>query len=238
MTQKPLAYEAFQELADDYAAHVDTKPHNAYYDRPAMLSLLPDVRGRRVLDVGCGPGVYAEALVARGASVVACDVSERMLELADQRLRGTVDLRCVDLAQPLTMFGAEEFDVVNAPLCLDYIADWQSLFVEFLRVLKPSGVLIYSCGHPSFDAEYFNTNTYFSVEFVECTWTGFGKDVRMPSYRRSLEEFIMPVIHAGFMLERVHEPRPTSEFKLADPVRHESLMHRPSFLCIRARKQA
>ena len=103
MNQKPLAYEAFQELADTYAAHVDTKPHNAYYDRPAMLSLLPDLSGRRVLDAGCGPGVYAEALVARGASVVACDMSERMLELADQRLGGTVDLRCIDLAKPLTV---------------------------------------------------------------------------------------------------------------------------------------
>ena len=51
-----------------------------------MLSLLPDVLGQMVLPVGCGPGVYAEVLVARGAGVVPCDVSERMLKLANPRL--------------------------------------------------------------------------------------------------------------------------------------------------------
>ena len=39
MTEKPLAYDAYESLAEDYAARVDTKPHNAYYDRPAILSL-------------------------------------------------------------------------------------------------------------------------------------------------------------------------------------------------------
>ena len=53
---KPLALEAFEQLAEAYARLVDTKPHNAYYERPATLSLLPDVAGLRVLDAGCGPG--------------------------------------------------------------------------------------------------------------------------------------------------------------------------------------
>ncbi len=237
MTEKPRAYAAYQELAEAYAAHIDTKPHNAYYDRPAMLSLMPEVRGKSVLDAGCGPGVYAQELVQRGARVVACDVSERMLALAEQRLGTTVELRLVDLTQPLTMFAAESFDLVNAPLCLDYIADWQALFTEFRRVLKPGGGLVFSCGHPAFDAEYFETDNYFAVEAVESTWTGFGKSVRVPSYRRSLEEIIMPVIRSGFLLDKVHEPQPTAEFKAADPIRYQNLMHRPGFLCVRALKQ-
>ena len=76
---KPIAYEAYQELAELYAARVERKPHNAYYERPAMIAMWPDVRGKRVLDAGCGPGVYAELLLRRGAIVTAIDVSERML---------------------------------------------------------------------------------------------------------------------------------------------------------------
>jgi 2-polyprenyl-3-methyl-5-hydroxy-6-metoxy-1,4-benzoquinol methylase len=53
---RPIALEAYEELAESYAALVDTKPHNALYERPATLSLLPEVRGKRVLDAGCGPG--------------------------------------------------------------------------------------------------------------------------------------------------------------------------------------
>lgn len=241
MANKPLAYEAYQELADAYAAKIDTKPHNAYYDRPAMLSMLPDIQRKKVLDAGCGPGAYTQTLAERGAMVVACDASERMLQLAAERLNKLAfadppELRQLDLTQPLSMFQDEEFDVVNAPLCLDYIADWKSLFLEFHRILKPGGVFLFSCGHPAFDAEYYDTKAYFSVEPVQCTWRGFGKHVLMPSYRRSLEEVMTPIIEARFYLEKVLEPRPTEDFRFADPVRYASLMHRPGFLCVRTRK--
>lgn len=236
MTKKPIAYDAYQELADHYASHIDTKPHNAYYDRPAMLSLLPEVAGKRVLDAGCGPGVYAEELAKRGASVVSIDASDRMLELAQKRLQDSVELRLVDLTKPLDMFSDQEFDVVNAPLCLDYIEDWTTLFGELHRILKSGGTFLFSVGHPFFDADYFKTDQYFSVEQVECTWTGFGIDIRMPSYRRSLEEVIMPVLNAGLILEQVLEPLPTEAFKSADPRRYKILMHRPSFLCIKAKR--
>ena len=241
MTVKPHAYDAYQELASAYAEKIDTKPHNAYYERPAMLALLPEINGKQVLDAGCGPGVCAQELVARGATVTACDTSDRMLGFAAQRLQaeleaGKVCLEQVDLSQPLTMFRERTFDLINAALCLDYIEDWRSLFAEFGRLLKPEGVVLFSCGHPAFDAEYFETKNYFSVEAVDCTWKGFGKKVRMPSFRRSLEEIVAPVIEAGFKLERIHEPLPTQDFKAADPIRYRKLMQRPGFLCVRARK--
>ncbi len=235
MTRKPIAYDAYQELADHYAAIIDTKPHNAYYDRPAMIGLWPELDGKRVLDAGCGPGVYTESLLERGAVVTSIDVSDRMIELARQRLGPEADLQLVDLTQPLDMFRDREFDFVNAPLCLDYIDDWRSLFCEFKRILKPDGQFQFSCGHPAFDAEYFETEDYFSVERVECTWTGFGKNVVMPSYRRPLQEVLMPLIDSGFQIEQVVEPQPTDQFRQADLKRFNALMHRPGFLCVRAK---
>lgn len=233
---KPLAYEAYQQLADAYADKVPTKPHNAYYDRPAVLSLLPDIAGKKVLDAGCGPGVYAAELVSRGAQVVAGDVSERMLEHARRRLADTALVLRVDLEQPLTMFQAEEFEVVLAPLCLDYLQDWPSVLSEFHRVLRPGGKLIASTGHPMFDAEYFQTDRYFEVEQVECDWTGFGKKIRVPSFRRSLQLHLMAFIQAGFVFEQILEPLPTQEFQQSDPVRYDRLLHRPAFLCVRVGK--
>jgi ubiquinone/menaquinone biosynthesis C-methylase UbiE len=233
---KPLAYDAYQELADHYAAKIETKPHNAYYERPAMLEMMPDLRGKRVLDAGCGPGVYAESLVNRGAMVVAIDMSDRMLELARERLGSKADLRLVDLSQPLSMFSNESFDFINAPLCLDYIQDWRQLFAEFHRILSPGGGFQFSCGHPAFDAEYYNTSSYFSVEQVEATWKGFGKEVVMPSFRRSLQEIMMPLIETGFSLQKVIEPLPTAEFRQADPLRFSTLSRRPAFLCVQAKR--
>jgi SAM-dependent methyltransferase len=201
-----------------------------------MIAMWPDLRDKRVLDAGCGPGVYAELLLARGAKITAVDVSDRMLELARNRVGKDVDFRLVDLTQPLVMFPDQTFDFINAPLCLDYIEDWRSLFAEFKRILKPGGLFQFSCGHPAFDAEYYDTNKYFSIEQVKCTWRGFGKVVVMPSYRRSLQEMLMPLMETGLALEKLVEPLPTEEFRQSDPKRFQSLMHRPSFLCIQAKR--
>jgi ubiquinone/menaquinone biosynthesis C-methylase UbiE len=86
MQDEPIALEAYTRLGDAYSAHIDTKGHNAFYDRPGVLSLLPPVEGKRVLDVACGPGAYTEWLVSHGAEVVGIDVCPRMLELARLRL--------------------------------------------------------------------------------------------------------------------------------------------------------
>src|SRR5687768_2819173 len=102
MTDKPIAFDAYETLAEAYAAAIDTKPHNAYYERPATLSLMPEVKGKRVLDAGCGPGIYSEWLIEHGAEVVAVDASPKMIELAKQRLGPTTDVRQADLSKPLT----------------------------------------------------------------------------------------------------------------------------------------
>lgn len=69
--EEPIALEAYEKLAERYAALIDTKAENAYYERPATLSLLPDVKGKRVLDAGCGSGLYSEWLLDHGAEVEA-----------------------------------------------------------------------------------------------------------------------------------------------------------------------
>lgn len=237
MADKPIAYDAYQQLADDYARNIDSKPHNAFYDRPAMLSLLPDVQGWRVLDVGCGPGAYTEALLERGAVVTAVDISPKMLEHAKRRVGERAKFLQLDLTQPMEPFFSDgTFDLINAPLCLDYIEDWRTLFRQFHRVLDTAGLFLFSCGHPAFDAEYFRTEQYFSVEPASSVWTGFGNPVEVPCYRRSMEEVIMPVLDSGFRLIRLHEPLPTEQFRKADPVRYQRLMHRPGFLCVVAQK--
>jgi SAM-dependent methyltransferase len=52
----PIARDAYERLASGYDREGETKPSNAYLERPATLSLLPDVDDERVLDAGCGAG--------------------------------------------------------------------------------------------------------------------------------------------------------------------------------------
>jgi SAM-dependent methyltransferase len=236
--QKPIAQDAYDDVAEAYAALVDTKPHNAYYERPATLSLLPDVNGKRVLDAGCGPGVYAEWLVAHGGIVVAFDANEKMVRLARQRLGEKAQVMQANLELPLDFLADGSFDVVVAPLVMDYVKAWESAFREFHRALKPGGCLVFSMEHPyaKFD-DHRETSNYFNVEMVEYTWKGFGKPVRMPSYRRPLSGVINPLLRTGFILDQILEPLPTEEFREQDPKNYEALMCSPGFMVVRALKE-
>jgi SAM-dependent methyltransferase len=234
--ETPLAFDAFEALAEAYAAVVDTKPHNAYYERPATLSLLPEVKNKRVLDAGCGPGVYSAWLIENGAEVVAVDASRKMTELARRKLGDEVQIFQADLGKPLDFLENSGFDMVLSSLVLDYIEDWRATFAEFHRVLRPGGHLVFSVGHPHSDYKYFRSTNYFATELVGSEWKGFGETrVYMPTYRRSLSEVINPLVETGFHVEKIVEPRPTEEFREAAPEKYEELMREPVFLCVRAR---
>jgi SAM-dependent methyltransferase len=215
--------DAYDQLAATYAARIDSNLYNAQYERPATLSLLGEVRGLRVLDAGCGPGVYAEWLAVRGAEVLAFDASAAMVRLA------------ADLGQPLTFAPDGAFDLVLSALALDFVADWDAVFGEFHRVLAPQGQLVFSVNHPLHDAVDFATENYFAAEAVT-VWYGSLGGVGVPTWRRPLDAIIAPLLLASFTLERLLEPEPTEAFRATDPERAAALLRRPMFLCIRARK--
>ena len=182
MSDKPIALDAYERLAEAYASVIDTKPHNAYCERPATLSLLPEVGGKRVLDAGCGPGVYSEWLIRHGAQVVAVDASPKMIELAKRRLGGEVDVRQADLAKPLAFLDTSSFDIVLSSLVLEYVEDWGNTLSEFYRVLRPAGHFVFSVTHPLFDYLYFKSDNYYKTELVTGEWRGFeGVRVSMPA---------------------------------------------------------
>ncbi len=235
--QQPVAQRAYSQLAETYAKLVDTKPFNAYYERPATLSLLPEVRGKRVLDAGCGPGSYAEWLVEHGAEVVSFDANPKMVRLARQRLGNRAKVLQARLEDPLDFASDISFHIALAPLVMDYVKDWEPVFKEFFRVLQPGGCLVFSMEHPY--GKFYShqaTSNYFETHLVEFTWHGFGKPVVVPSFRRPMSDVINPLMAVGFMLDYLLEPLPTKDFKQADPEEYAKLMRSPRFMCIRALK--
>ncbi len=230
-----IAYDAYEKLADAYAEQIDTKPHNAYLERPATVSLLPDVSGKIVLDAGCGPGFYSEWLVGCGARVIAVDASPRMVEHARRRLGDSAKVRLHDFREPLEFLGDCFVDVVLASLVLDYIEDWTPVLREFRRVLRPHGVLVFSVGHPAIEFILKKgLEDYFRVERVEMWWRTWGEPLLMPSYRRPLQSMTESLFEAGFLIEKIIESRPTLDYKEADPEGYEKVSKRPSFLCVKA----
>jgi ubiquinone/menaquinone biosynthesis C-methylase UbiE len=235
----PVSREAYDKLASSYSARAPTKPHNAYYERPATLSLLGDVRGRRVLDAACGPGIYAEILADRGAEVVGFDASEKMVALARERLRGRMEVRRANLEEPLEWLKDDSFDLVVSALAMDYVEDWRVPLSEFYRVLKPAGKLVFSVEHPTFkfvEYVYQGEASYFETELVGMEWRGFAESVWMPSYRRSLGAMVDAILGSGFVFAGMLEPQPDERFRAADPEEYERLSRMPGFLCFLGHK--
>ncbi|MER7079013.1 Methyltransferase domain-containing protein [Saccharopolyspora kobensis] len=221
----------YERFADEFAEHAENGFHNAHYDRPACLELLGDVAGKRVLDVACGPGLYAAELVARGAQVVGCDISPRMVELAAQRAP-SAEFRVHDLAEPLDWLPDSSVDLVLFALALEYLDDRAAALRELRRVLRPGGALVLSRSHPTGDWLRHGGN-YFESRVIEEIWSR-GWQVRY--WATPLEATCEELCEAGFLIERLREPRPTEAAAAISPERYERLHREPTgFLAIRAR---
>ena len=229
--------QAYEQLATAYNDLIDHKPHNAYYDRPNTLGLITEVKDKKILDAACGPGKYAEILLAGGAEVTGMDISEQMIHHAKERNHDQGTFFVHDLEAPFTMLEDGYFDTVVCALAMHYIEDWNQTLQEFYRVLKPNGTLVISIEHPFFEYTYFKSKQYFDVEPVKCTWNGFGRPVEIHSYRRSLQECINPLLRNGFMIDTLLEPKPVAEFEKLDPKHYKELNEFPAFMCIRAIKK-
>jgi 2-polyprenyl-6-hydroxyphenyl methylase/3-demethylubiquinone-9 3-methyltransferase len=115
--------------------------HDLNPARLKYISERADLAGARVLDVGCGGGILAEAMAMRGAQVTAIDVAPRVLDVAKLHLLESgadVDYRQATIEQ-LAGDQPGDFDVVTCLEMLEHVPEPASIINAIARVLKPGG---------------------------------------------------------------------------------------------------
>jgi SAM-dependent methyltransferase len=218
----------YESFADEFLDHAVDGFYNAHYDRPACLGLLGAVAGKRVLDAACGPGLYAEQLAQAGATVVGFDQSARMVALARERVPSG-EFRVHDLADPLDWLGDATFDLVLCALAIEYVDDRVGALRELRRVLEPNGALVISRGHPTADW-LRHGGSYFDTRVVEETWS---KGWHLRWWLAPMQQTCEEAFRAGFLIERLIEPRPAPEAARINPDDYEVLQQVPGFLALR-----
>jgi SAM-dependent methyltransferase len=211
---------------------------NAYYERPATIALLGDVKGLRVLEAGCGPGVLTGWLADNGAAVTAMDVSPEMVRLARDRVGGRARIVVGDLSEPLTFAADASVDLVVASLVLHYLADWAGPLAEFHRVLAARGAVVFSTHHPAMDWQLYSPEDYFAVQQVTEAWTRDGESFDVTFWRRPLTAMTEAISAAGFVIDELVEPAPAAELRQRDPKSHDKIRMSPRFLFFRLVKRS
>ena len=108
---------------------------------PYFERVLGGFSGKRILDVGCGGGIFAEPLAAAGASVVGIDPSVRSIEAArEHAARSGLDVE-YRVASAETFQSDERFDAVMAVDVLEHVENLDATIAACARALRPGGVL-------------------------------------------------------------------------------------------------
>jgi SAM-dependent methyltransferase len=182
--------------------------------READARLLGDVRGKRVLEVGCGSAMCSRWLAGQGARPVASDVSAGMLRHA--RLGADRTGVCVPLAQADAQylpFADASFEVVFTAFgAVPFVADSARVMREAARVLVPGGRWVFATTHPirwifpddpgpdglTATMPYWDRTPY--VEYAES-----GEAVYV-EHHRTLSDRVREIAAAGFRLVDIVEP--------------------------------
>ncbi len=223
----------YSSYAGAYAEAIKANIYNAHFERPSLLSLLPDVQGASVLDLGCGPGVYAQVLTEKGATVTAIDGSAEMVAMVKDSLGEKVRCYAQDLKLGLPDENDNAYDLIICPLAIHYLKDWTVLLKDIRRVFKKDGVFVFSTHHPMVDFNSSLSGNYFQTELVEEQWNTIGKPVEVAFYRRSLTSIFEAIKNAGLVVTDFNEGTPLPELELSNPEKFAELKTKPCFLFFR-----
>jgi SAM-dependent methyltransferase len=139
-----MTYELFGRLAERYDWH--TPPHHYQHDHAFVLSRLPGPPSR-VLDVGCGTGVFLEKAIAAGFDVAGLDASAEMVSIASKRV-GTERVR-VGRMQDISERGTYD-GIVSLSWSFNYVSSFEEareVLGRFFEALCPGGRLILQIAH-------------------------------------------------------------------------------------------
>lgn len=214
--------------AQQYATAIQDNIYNAHFERPSLQKMIGTVQGMTILDLGCGPGIYAEYLLQQGAKHVTCiDASEAMLECVRERCGNRVKAYVHDLSLGLPQEEACSFDLVISPLVLHYLEDLNPLFKDIHRILKPKASCIFSTHHPFADFKDSLSGNYFQQEQLNTTWNTISTPLDVTYYRRSLTDLTSAITRNGLAITQLSEVQHLKRSKNAPKNTTHIYQHNP-----------
>lgn len=225
-------------------------------NNPAFLELIGDLRARDVLDAGCGEGYNTRILAARGARMTGVDISDGMLALArEEERRAPLGIRYERASYTnLGIFADGSFDAAVSFMAFMDGPGFDRAMAEIFRVLRRGAMLAFSITHPCFVTkgtrwlrdeagaptqlvvgDYFNSDDWVD----RWRFTDAPPDAprfSVPRFDRTLSHYVNTLIGAGFVVQRLDEPRPPEAYCRDHPSQLGWRRHAALYLHVRALK--
>jgi ubiquinone/menaquinone biosynthesis C-methylase UbiE len=222
MTERINMRQTWNQIAPHYQAEhkiptgfVHYGPHCPNEDQ---LQLIGDVRGRRVLEIGCGGGQCSIAFAKRGAAATGIDISDEQVRFA-RRLAADNGVEAAfhrGNAERLSHIGNGSQDVVFSAYALQYVKRMDRCFGEVARVLRLGGRFVFSLDHPFWyclaEKELRIESSYFEGEYsYEWEQTGMRSRPRVRQFQRTVGEYYRLLRNADLEVVDIVEPEPVEE---------------------------
>lgn len=241
------AYELFNNAPDSYSYTIEW---------PCVQELLPDLRGKSILDFGCGTGIFTFLLEKYYPSkLVGIDLSEEMLKIAiakGKEKRSAAQFIVGD-AGKLANYFDEPFDLVFSSTTTHYLTNLNELFENIKRVLKEDGTCVLSIIHPVYSALYpiehgdtFPSDDDWVVRYLDKRnrayiqpWIEYNdmfENQLSRSYHYTFSDSINAILRAGLKLQEIREPMPPEAWKATAFERYNSYIETPTYMILKLTK--
>lgn len=213
---------------------------------PTIRSILPDLQGKKVVDLGCGYGWFCRSAREQGATqVLGMDLSEKMLGKAKEMTEDpTIEYRQQDLEA--LQLPAASFDLVYSSLTLHYIEDLGKLFATVYQALVNGGEFIFTAEHPIYTAP--KHQGWLVDEAGQKSWpiNGYQQEGQRISnwlaegvikQHRMLGTYINLLVQQGFTIRYLNEWGPSAQ-QIADNPALDEEKERPMIFILAVQKPA
>lgn len=195
--------ESYDENAEEYTEAEET-PDVILFDQQ-VISLLPSLNGKMILDAGCGPGIFCELLAREGAEVVGIDISSKLLNIARKRCERYKNCTFYKMDVEGVAFDKNSFDIVLNAFEVMYHKDLKKALKGFHRILKAEGTLLLLIPHPVRNMGMHRPLDYFKTGLFKEKW---GIGMVSKKFYLTFQSYINSLIDCGFTVKKIWEPPP------------------------------
>lgn len=210
-----------------------------------LKTMLPNFKGKSILDLGCGYGWHCIYAIENGAKrAVGIDISEKMLAVARTK-SAQLNIKYINSAIEDINIKDASFDIVISSLTFHYIENFQNLVQKIAHALKKGGEFIFSVEHPIFTSYgsqdwFYNENgdiLHFPVDnyFYEGKRNANFLGESVVKYHKTLTTYLNTLLENGLTINAIKEPQPSQPLMEQDK-NMKNEMRRPMMLIVKSQK--